>query len=230
MQTSAQWARKAVAEAVGTFMLVFVGCGAIASDAASGGQLGAVGISLSFGLVIMVMVYATGHISGAHFNPAVTLAFAAVGRFRWSQVPVYIAAQVLAAVAASGTLLLMFGESPGLTQSTVPVGMAMGVEILLTLLLMFVITAVATDARAEGQMAGLAIGGTVAVAAMMGGPLTGASMNPARSLGPALVGGQLDGLWLYLVAPVIGAVLGAVLYSWTQRCEDDPSQDAEGCC
>jgi len=230
MQPAAQMARKAVAEAVGTFMLVFVGCGAVAADAHSGGALGAVGVSLSFGLVIMVMVYATGHISGAHFNPAVTLAFAAVGRFRWSQVPLYIAAQVLAAIAASGVLMSMFGESPGVTSPTVGIGPALGVEVLLTFLLMFVITAVATDARAEGQMAGLAIGGTVAAAALMGGPLTGASMNPARSIGPAVVAGQLDGLWLYLTAPVVGAVLAAAVYSWTQACRDDASGDAGGCC
>lgn len=224
--------QKAAAEFIGTFMLVLVGCGAILSDAQSGGELGHLGVSLCFGLVIMVMIYATGHISGAHFNPAVTIAFASVGRFSWSQVPVYVASQIIAALLGAAVLGEIFvdGGSLGSTTSTLPLVSTLGLELLLTFALMFVITAVATDARAEGAMAGLAIGGTVAMAALMGGPLTGASMNPARSLGPALISGQLNGLWPYLVSPVVGAILGAVVYRWMQQCRDIPGGDAGGCC
>jgi len=224
--------QKAAAEFIGTFMLVLVGCGAILSDAQSGGALGHLGVSLCFGLVIMVMIYATGHISGAHFNPAVTIAFASVGRFSWSQVPVYVASQIIAALLGALVLGEIFvdGGSLGATTSTLPLVGTLGLELLLTFALMFVITAVATDARAEGAMAGLAIGGTVAMAALMGGPLTGASMNPARSLGPALISGQLNGLWPYLVSPVVGAILGAAVYRWMQQCRDLPGSDAGGCC
>lgn len=227
---SSQWSRKALAEALGTFMLVLIGCGAVGSDALSGGALGHVGISLTFGLVIMVMIYATGHISGAHFNPAVTLGFAVVGRFGWSEVPVYILAQIAGAIAGAALLGVLMTPVPGLTQLTVSLPLGFGIEVVLSFLLMFVITAVATDARAVGNMAGLAIGGTVAAGALMGGPLTGASMNPARSLGPALIAGDLSALWLYMTAPVVGAVLGACVYSWIQRCPPDPKTDAGGCC
>ena len=224
--------RKTVAEFIGTFMLVLVGCGAIVVDAQMGGALGHVGVSLTFGLVIMVMIYATGHLSGAHFNPAVSIAFATIGRFSWREVPFYILGQLAAALLGALALkvLLASDGSLGATVSTMPMESAFAIEVLLTFSLMFVITSVATDARAEGAMAGLAIGGTVAMAALMGGPLTGASMNPARSLGPALISGRMDGLWLYLVAPCVGAVLGGVVYRWTQSCEDVPPSDASGCC
>ena len=224
--------QKLVAEFIGTFMLVFVGCGAIVADATTGGVLGHVGVSLAFGLVVMVMIYATGHISGAHFNPAVTLAFAVVGRFSWPQVPGYVLSQVAAALAAAGVLSLVFvdGGTLGSTSAAVPLAATFIVEILLSFSLMFVIIAVATDARAEGQMAGLAIGGTVAMAALFGGPLTGASMNPARSLGPALVASDLSDLWIYLTAPCIGTVVAAMVYVWLQRCPPETSADAEGCC
>ena len=224
--------QKLVAEFIGTFMLVFVGCGAIVADATTGGVLGHVGVSLAFGLVVMVMIYATGHISGAHFNPAVTLAFAVVGRFSWRQVPGYVLSQVAAALAAAGVLSLVFadGGTLGSTSAAVPLAATFIVEILLSFSLMFVIIAVATDARAEGQMAGLAIGGTVAMAALFGGPLTGASMNPARSLGPAVMASDLSDLWIYLTAPCIGTVLAAMVYVWLQRCPPETSADAGGCC
>jgi len=206
---------KVGAEAVGTFALVFVGCGAIVVDAQNHGVIGHVGIGLAFGLVIMVMIYAVGHISGAHFNPAVTIAFSAMGRFPWRQAPGYVAAQTLAALVAAGLLRGALGDvaSLGATQPTGGLMAAVIVEFVLSFFLMFVIFAVATDSRAEGQMAGMAIGGTVALAALFGGPVSGASMNPARSLGPALIAGQLEALWVYLLAPVIGAVAGA----WTYR-------------
>ena len=196
----------------------------------SAGAVTNVGVGLTFGLVIMVMVYATGHISGAHFNPAVTLAFASVGRFSWKQVPAYVAGQLAAALAAGLVLLLLLGPVAELG-ATAPSGspaQSLVLEGVLTFFLMFVITAVATDSRAVGHMAGLAIGGTVGLGAIFGGPISGASMNPARSLGPALVSGQLDHLWIYILGPVAGALLGA----WAYRvvCCSDAEKSAGGCC
>ena len=233
------WSRSAQkwgAEAIGTFCLVFAGCGAIMVDARSG-ALGDVGISLVFGLVIMVMIYANGHISGAHFNPAVTIAFAASGRFSWRQVLPYFLVQCLAALAAATLLRVLLGPLGDLG-ATLPAGpwwQAFVLEVVLTAILMFVITSVATDSRAVGEMAGLAIGATVALAALMGGPISGASMNPARSLGPAVAAGQLEHLWIYVVAPITGALLGAGAYQLI-RCDPrapEPtsgSGDVDGCC
>jgi aquaporin NIP len=163
----------------------------------------------------MVMIYAVGHISGAHFNPAVTLAFAATRHFPLREVGAYWAAQVTGALAAMGllTLLLPAGHSFGATHTSLAPFQAVGWEIVLTFFLMFVIMAVATDTRAVGTMAGAAIGGTVMLAAWVGGPVTGASMNPVRSLAPALFEGNLDGLWIYMVGPFTGALLAAFIYS-----------------
>ncbi len=225
-------AKKLGAEFVGTFSLIFVGCGAIVSDALSGGQLGHLGVALSFGLVILIMVCATGHISGAHFNPSVTFAFALDGRFPWTQVLPYMGTQILAAILASVAVASLVGTQGqlGLTSTELSLGRAFGVEVVLTMILMFVISAVATDARAHGQMAGIAIGGTVAVAALFGGPLTGASMNPARSLGPAVITGEFGQLWIYIAAPLLGAPFGSLVYRLV-RCEDESSDlDATGCC
>lgn len=227
---SAALFRKIGAEFVGTFALVFAGCGAIVANQLSGGALGHVGVALTFGLVIMVMIYATGHVSGAHFNPAVTLAFALTGRFPWREVPGYILGQVAAAIAGAVAIALIMGDTHGLGM-TVPTGSAsqsMSLEVVLTFFLMFVIAAVATDGRAAGQLAGVAIGGTVALCALFGGPISGASMNPARSLGPALVTGDLAAQWIYLVGPLLGAALGALAYR-SLRCGGEV-QDAAGCC
>jgi len=224
--------RKMMAEFLGTFALVFVGCGAVMTQAISG-SLGHGGVCAAFGLVIMVMIYATGHISGAHFNPAVSVAFATIGRFKVAEIGPYVLAQLGGALAAAGLLGVVLGDVGNLGATAVQISIpgAILVEFLLSFFLMFVITAVATDSRAEGAMAGLAIGGTVAMAALFGGPLTGASMNPARTLGPALISGQMADLWLYMVVPVLGAVTGAVVYRWTRACPDDPSAaDAGGCC
>ncbi|HEX4962237.1 MAG TPA: MIP family channel protein [Thermoanaerobaculia bacterium] len=205
--------RRAAAEAAGTFALVTGGCGAIMVDHATR-SLGHAGVAACFGLVIMVMIAAEGHLSGAHFNPAVTLAFAVTRHFPWQDVPMYLAGQLLGAVAGAGVLRSLLGQEAGLG-ATLPSGsplQAFGVEILLTAVLMFVITSVATDTRAVGQLAAIAIGGTVALDALWGGPVTGASMNPARSFGPALVSGLWQAHWVYWLGPILGAVLGAALY------------------
>ncbi len=206
-------ARRAGAEAVGTFALVTAGCGAIMANAQTG-ALTHVGIALTFGLIITVMIAATGHISGAHFNPAVTIAFAVTRHFPWREVAYYVAAQVTGAVLAAITLRLLFGDV-ALLGTTLPAGsplQSFALEMLLTAVLMFVIISVATDTKAVGSPAALAIGFTVALDALWGGPISGASMNPARSLGPALVAGVWENQWIYWLAPVIGAVIGATLY------------------
>lgn len=211
--------RRAAAEALGTFFLVFVGTGAILADEVTDGAVGAVGIALAFGLTVMAMIYATGHVSGAHLNPAVTLGFWATRRFPGRTVPVYVVAQLLGAVAASALLAVLrvasdLQGSLGATVPAVPLGPALVVELVLSFALMFVIMAVATDARAPRGFAGAAIGSVVVFAALMGGPLSGASMNPARSLGPALVEGLWTEQWIYVVGPVTGAVLAALGYEW----------------
>lgn len=206
--------RRLTAEFVGTFALVFAGCGAIMVNAKTGGALGQVGIAISFGLVIMAMVYAVGHVSGAHLNPAVTFAFALARHFPWSRLLGYWIAQVAGAVTAAAVLRGSLGDiaDVGATLPSGSDGQAFLWELVLTFFLMFVIMAVATDTRAIGEAAAIAIGGTVGLGAMFGGPITGASMNPARSLGPGLVSGQLDAIWVYLIAPIAGAVLAGLAY------------------
>jgi MIP family channel proteins len=207
-------ARRALAEMVGTFGLVFAGTGAIIINADTGGVIGHLGIGLTFGLIIMVMIYATGHISGAHFNPAVTIAFAAARHFPLPHVPVYIGAQIAGGLLASVLLRAMFGNIANLG-ATLPAGsdlQSFTLELVMTFFLMFVIIAVATDVRAVGQAAAIAIGGTVGLEAIFGGPISGASMNPARSIAPALVSGTWDSQWLYIAGPLLGALAGAFVY------------------
>jgi aquaporin NIP len=207
--------RRALAEGFAAFALVFAGAGAIVADAEYGGALGTVGIALVFGLVIMVMVYATGHLSGAHINPAVTLAFTFTRHFPPREAGVYIAAQCGGAVTAALVLLAIWPSQPAELGATVPsvgVGSAVVYEAVLSALLMFVIMAVATDTRAAGAAAAIAIGGTIGLDALFGGPVTGASMNPARSLGPALAAWEWRDFWVYLVGPVVGTAAGALAY------------------
>ena len=220
---------KSIAEGVGTFGIVFMGCGAI-MVADRFHTLSPAAIPLIFGLIVAAMIYAVGHISGAHFNPAVTLAFAVARHFPKQEVPAYWAAQIGGGLLAMSFLALILprGSSYGATIPSVPWPQALCWEILLTFFLMFVIIAVATDTRAVGTMAGAAIGATVAIGAYVGGPVTGASMNPARSLAPALFQNQTNGLWIYLLGPMIGAVMAALLYEWL-RCEPD-KKEAKGCC
>jgi aquaporin NIP len=209
--------RALVAEAIGTFALVFAGAGAIMVDAKSG-ALGHVGVAIAFGLVIMVMIYAVGHISGAHFNPAVSFAFALTRHFPWPRVATYWVAQAAGALIAAAVLRASLGKLAhvGATLPSRSQGQSFLWEVVLTFFLMLVITAVATDTRAVGEAAAIAIGGTVGLDAMFGGPISGASMNPARSLGPAVVSGDLHALWLYLTAPLVGAALGGFAYQFVR--------------
>lgn len=200
--------RAHLAEFIRTFALVFFGCGAIANG------LPPTAVALAFGLVIAVMVYTFGHVSGAHFNPAVSVGFAVGRHLPWPRVATYTIVQVAGAI--SGALLLRAtlgdGADLGVTRPSGSDLQAFVWEVVLTFFLMLVITAVATDIRAVGQAAALAIGGTIALASLVGGPISGASMNPARSFGPAIVSGDLTGIWIYAVAPTIGVILAAVVY------------------
>jgi aquaporin NIP len=207
--------RRALMEAIGTFALVTAGCGAIITNATHPGSLGGVGISVVFGLVIMVMIYAGGHLSGAHYNPSVTVAFTLARHFPVREALAYMGAQLVGASAAALLLLAAWPGKPahlGATLPSVSDGTAFSYEVVLTAFLMFVITAVATDTRAVGAAAAIAIGGTVALDALFGGPITGASMNPARSFGPALASGTWSSFWVYVLGPVVGAAVGVFAY------------------
>ena len=230
MTGGALW-RRAAAEGFAAFALVFAGCGAIVADARYDGALGTVGIGLVFGLVVMVMVYATGHLSGAHINPAVTVAFVATRHLPGRDAVAYVAAQLGGALVAALALGAIWTDEPAALGATVPsvgAGSAFVYELVLTALLMFVIMAVATDVRAVGAAAAIAIGGTVALDALFGGPVTGASMNPARSFGPALAAWEWQSFWLYIVGPFAGASIGGLAYQLVRgdRPSAPPSQEA----
>ena len=215
-------ARSLVAEAFGTFALVFAGAGAIMVDAKTH-ALGHVGVAITFGLVIMVMIYAVGHVSGAHLNAAVTFAFALTRHFAWRRAVGYWAAQFVGAFIAAVILRGSLGNIAHVG-ATLPSGSQLQSflwETVMSAFLMFVVLAVATDTRAVGEAAAIAIGGTIGLDAMFGGPISGASMNPMRSLGPALVSGDLHALWLYIVAPIVGTSLGGLLY---QAIRADPAR------
>jgi aquaporin NIP len=217
--------RALTAELIGTFALVFAGAGAIMVDAKTG-SLGHVGVAISFGLVITVMIYALGHISGAHFNPGVSLAFALSRHFPWSRLGAYWVAQVAGALLAAAILRGSLGNVAhvGATLPSGSQGQSFLWEVVLSFFLMLVIMAVATDTRAVGEAAAIAIGATVGLDAMFGGPVSGASMNPARSLGPALVSGDLHALWIYLTAPFLGTALGALAYQFLRGEETRPAE------
>lgn len=211
------------AECLGTFALVFAGTGAIVVNDVSGGAVTHVGISLTFGLVVLAMVYALGDVSGAHLNPAVTVAFWAARRLPGASVGPYVLAQCAGALAASLAMKALFPAHPtlGATHPAGPAFQSLLLEGILTFFLMFVILGVSTGASEKGLMAGIAVGAVVGLEALFAGPVSGASMNPARSLAPALVSGDLSPLWIYLAAPTAGA-LAAVLAC---RCVQE-----EGCC
>jgi aquaporin NIP len=210
-------ARALLAEATGTFALVFAGAGAVMVDAKTH-ALGHVGVAITFGLVIMAMIYAVGHVSGAHFNGAVTFAFALTRHFSWTRAAAYWISQLAGAVAAAAVLRASLGNVAhvGATLPAGSQGQSFLWELILSAMLMFVIMAVATDTRAVGEAAAIAIGGTIGLDAMFGGPVSGASMNPMRSAGPAFVSGDVHALWLYVVAPVAGTSVGALLYQFVR--------------
>jgi len=213
---------KLIAELIGTFCLVFAGTGAIIINDVSQGAVTHPGIAITFGLVVMAMIYAIGDTSGAHINPAVTLAFAVCKRFPLKLVGPYILAQCVGAVAASAVLRGLFPAHETLG-TTIPAGSAMQsfvLELILTAMLMFVILCVSQGAKEKGIMAGIAIGGVVGFEAMFAGPICGASMNPARSLSPAVVSGHIGSVWIYLVAPTVGAMLAVPLWQLTRGKSD----------
>ncbi|MED6134972.1 Aquaporin NIP1-2 [Stylosanthes scabra] len=208
--------QKLVAEAVGTFFMIFAGCGVVVVNLNNDKVVTLPGIAIVWGLVVMVLVYSLGHISGAHFNPAVTIAHASINRFPWNQVPTYIFSQVLGSTLASGALRLLFTGNDNQFPGTVPSAthiQALVIEFIITFYLMFVISGVATDNRAIGELAGLAVGSTVLLNVLVAGPLTGASMNPARTLGPAIVHSEYKGIWIYFVSTIVGAVAGTWTYN-----------------
>lgn len=204
--------KKYISELIGTFSLVFCGTGAMTVNEITGGDVTHVGVAITWGLIVMAMIYAFGEISGAHFNPAVTIAFAYAKKFSWKEVPKYIAMQLVGALLASLVLLYLFPDAElyGATIPTLDMWRAFVLELLLTFFLMLVIINVSTGSKEVGTMAGIAIGGVVLLEAMFAGPMTKASMNPARSIAPALVSGHYQHLWLYMIAPVIGALLAVV--------------------
>jgi aquaporin Z len=206
--------RSCITEAIGTFALVFCGTGAIVINQQYGGSITHVGIAITFGLIVMSMIYALGNISGAHLNPAVSIAFTIAKRFPPKSLLPYISSQLVGALLASFTLKFLF-PSNVLLGASLPAGTALQsaiMEAILTFFLMLVIINVATGSKERGLFAGLAIGGTVALEAMFAGPVCGASMNPARSLAPALVSGHLEHLWVYIIAPIVGAA--AAIPTW----------------
>ena len=200
--------KKYVAEAIGTFALVFCGTGAIIINQESNGAITHVGIAITFGFIVMSMIYALGDISGAHLNPAVSIAFVIAKRFPVKQLLPYISSQLIGAILASVLLKILFPKNEYLG-ATMPTGNDMQsfvLELLLTFFLMLVIINVAAGSKEQGLFAGLAIGSVVLLEAMFAGPVSGASMNPARSLGPAIVSNHIKDVWIYLTAPVAGAI------------------------
>ncbi|KAL5774173.1 hypothetical protein ACOSP7_011730 [Xanthoceras sorbifolium] len=213
---SVPFVQKIIAEVVGTYFLVFAGCASVVVNSGYEKVVTLPGISIVWGLAVMVLVYSVGHISGAHFNPSVTIAFASCKTFPWKQVPAYVTAQVLGSTLAAGTLRLLFNGKHYHFAGTLPTGsdiQSLVIEFITTFYLMFIISGVSTDSRATCELAGIAVGSTILLNIMISGPISGGSMNPARSLGPAIVSNQYKGIWIYMVAPTLGAVCGAWVYN-----------------
>ncbi|XP_058749408.1 nodulin-26-like [Vicia villosa] len=209
--------QKLVAEVVGTFFLIFVGCGSVVTNLNNDNAVTLPGIAIVWGLCVVVLVYSLGHISGAHFNPAVTIAHASTKRFPLVQVPPYIIAQLVGSLLASGALKLIFTGKENRFVGTLPAGsnlQALIIEFIITFYLMFIISGVATDDRAVGELAGLAVGSAIILNVLFAGPITGASMNPVRSLGPAIMHHEYRGIWIYVVSPILGALAGTWAYTF----------------
>ncbi|EYU44580.1 hypothetical protein ABFS82_08G066400 [Erythranthe guttata] len=209
-------AQKVVAEIIGTYFVIFAGCGSVVVNKLYGETVTFPGICVTWGLIVMVMIYTVGHVSGAHFNPAVTITSALFRRFPWKEVPLYIIAQLMGSILASGTLSLMFDVTEKAYFGTLPVGsngQSLAIEIIISFLLMFVVSGVGTDSRAIGEFGGIAVGMTIMLNVFVAGPISGASMNPARSIGPAIVKHEYRGLWVYVVGPIIGTISGAFAYN-----------------
>ena len=206
--------KKYLSELIGTFTLVFCGTGAIIINQETNGQIGHIGIAITFGLIVTAMIYAFGGKSGAHFNPAVTIAFSLAGLFKAKEIAPYITAQIAGAFLATGLLKVLFPNNLDLG-ATLPAGaqlQSLILEIVLTFILMLVILFTSQGSKETGTMAGIAIGGTVLLEAMFAGPISGASMNPARSLAPAIVSAHFDTLWIYITAPILGATIATLVW------------------
>jgi aquaporin Z len=207
--------KKYFAEFIGTFALVFCGTGAIVIDQQTKGSVSNTGIAITFGLIVLSMIYALGNISGAHINPAVTIAFTAAKRFPFKEVPQYILAQVSGAIIASSVLKILFPENIllGTTLPAGPVSQSFIMEFILSFILMLVIITVSYGSKEQGTLAGIAIGSVVLLEAMFAGPISGASMNPARSIAPAIISGNIQHLWIYIVGPISGTCTSIVVWN-----------------
>lgn len=213
--------RKLLAEIIGTFTMVFCGCGAMTIDEITNGSISHVGVAITWGLIVMSMIYAFGEISGAHFNPAVTLGFATAKKFEWKKVPSYILAQFLGALLAIFILWILFPESKSFGHTYPAEGFApykaFILEFFLTFFLMMVTINVSTGSKEIGTMAAIAVGSVILLEAMFAGPMTKASMNPVRSIAPALFSGHLKDLWLYILAPILGSQLAIICHKFMKK-------------
>ncbi|RDY12299.1 Aquaporin NIP6-1, partial [Mucuna pruriens] len=208
-------AKKIGAEFIGTFMLMFAAIGTAIVNQKTHGSETLIGCAAANGLAVTIVIFSTGHISGAHLNPAVTISFAALKHFPWKNVPVYIATQLLASISAAFSLKAVFHPfmSGGVTVPSVGYGQAFATEFIVSFILMFVVTAVTIDPRAAGELAGIVVGATVMLNILIAGPATGSSMNPVRTLGPAIAANNYKGIWVYLIAPILGTLCGAGAYT-----------------
>ncbi|KAJ0962791.1 hypothetical protein J5N97_027913 [Dioscorea zingiberensis] len=215
-----------VAEAIGTFFIIFAGCGAVAVNKIDG-SITFPGVCITWGLIVMVMIYTLGHVSGGHFNPAVTITFTLLKRFPYKELPFYVFSQLIGSILASGVLFLLLNPKPAHYFGTIPSDspiQSLFMEIIITFLLMFTVSSVGTDNRAIGELGGIVVGSTILLNVFIGGPISGASMNPARSLGPALVMHNYKDIWVYIVGPVIGAVAGGLAYNLLRLTEEPPTK------